>query len=117
MRIALLLLIRHLCLKIGVVVLTSDFCKGAERELLPGGCDSQRRISPLEAAVNSACVSWHALGVTPLWGPSGEPHGGKWPGCRGFVMLPESQNLWIIMRHGSVDMKPSEIGRKPTDQA
>ena len=77
----------------------------------PAGSDSPRRMSPLEAAFNTARVPWPTLGVTPLWGPSGKPHGGKWPGYRGFVMLPESQNLRIIMRHGSV-----EIGRKPTDQ-
>ena len=73
MRIALLLLIRDLCLRLGAFVLSGDFYKGAERELLSGGCDSQRRISPLEAAVNSACVPWHALGVTPLWGRCDEP--------------------------------------------
>ena len=44
--IALLLLVRDQCLKFGVVVLTGDFSKGAERALLSGGADDQRRISP-----------------------------------------------------------------------
>ena len=52
--IVLLLLIRDVCLKLGAVVLTSNFHKGAERELPPGGSESQRRISPLESRQSSA---------------------------------------------------------------
>ena len=61
------------------MVLTGDFNKGAERELPPGASDSQRRISPPEAAFSSA--------VTPLWGPGDEHYGDKWPDCCGFVVL------------------------------
>ena len=52
--IALLLLIRDVCFKRGAVVLTGDFNKSAERELLPGGSDSQRRISPLQPSARRA---------------------------------------------------------------
>ena len=92
--IALLFLTSDLCLKLGAVVLTVDFNKGAERGLPPGGSESQRRISPLEAAFSSARDPWPTLGVTPLWSPGDEPHGDKWPECCGFVILPESQSWW-----------------------
>ena len=39
------------------------------------------------------------------------------PECCGFVMLPESQNQWLIMWHGSFDVNPAAIGLKSTDQA
>ena len=39
------------------------------------------------------------------------------PECCGFVMLPESQNQWLIMWHGSFDVNPATIGLKSTDQA
>ena len=80
--VALLFLVRELCLKLGSVVLTRDFNKGAERELAPGG----------------------------------EHHGNKWSECCGFVMLPETQNQWLVMRHGSFNVVPASIGLKPTDQ-
>ena len=63
-------------------------CIREPRELPPGGTDDQRRISPLEAAFGFATVPWPTSGVTPLWGPAGERHGNKWPGCCGFVKLP-----------------------------
>ena len=47
--IALLLLIRDLCLEPGGEVLTGDFNKAVERET-PSGDFGERRISPLEAA-------------------------------------------------------------------
>ena len=47
--IALLLLIRDLCTKLGAVVLIGDFNKTAERELPAGGSEGQRRISPIDA--------------------------------------------------------------------
>ena len=54
------------CLKLGAVVLTGDLNKGAERELQLGGFDSQRHISPLEAALNSSYDPWPTSGVSPL---------------------------------------------------
>ena len=98
------------------VVLTGDFNKGAEREALSGDSGDQRRISPLDAAFGYACVPWPASGVTPLWGPGGEPHGKVWPECCGFVILPDSQNQCLITRHDSFNVKPAAIGLKPTDQ-
>ena len=59
--IALLLLIRDVCLKLGAVVLTGDFNNGAECELSPRCPESQRRISPLEATFSSACAPWPTL--------------------------------------------------------
>ena len=37
------------------------------------------------------CVTWPALGVTPLWGPGAEHHGDNWPECYRYVVLPGSQ--------------------------
>ena len=62
-------------MKLGAVILTGDFTKGAERELASSAPTDQCRISPLEAAFSCANVSWPTAGVTPLWGSSGEPHG------------------------------------------
>ena len=73
-------------------------------------------ISPLEAAFSFASVPWHTSGVTPLWGSGGESHGNRWPECCGFVLLPESQNQWFIMRRGSYNVIPAAIGQMPTDQ-
>ena len=80
--IALLLLIRDLCVVFWVP-------SGSLPLVAP---ESQRRISPLEAAFSLVRVPWPALEVTPLWGPGDEPHGDKWPKCCGFVILPESQS-------------------------
>ena len=86
--IALLLLVRDLCLKLGAVVLTRDFIKGAERELLSRGADDQRRISPLDAAFSFAAVPWATSGVTPLWRPAARALAisGR------SAMLPDTQN-------------------------
>ena len=51
--IVLLLLVRDLCLKLGAVMLTEDFNKGAERELPPGGTDDLRCISSLDVPLAS----------------------------------------------------------------
>ena len=80
--IALLLLIRDSCMKLGAFILTGDFDKGAEREAAANGSMDQRRISPLEASFNCANVPWPTSGV---WGPGGEPHGSTWPECCGFL--------------------------------
>ena len=104
--IALLLLMRDMCMKPGAVILTGDYIKGAECELASSGSTDQRRISPLEAASSHANIPWPTFEVTPLRGPSGEPSGGKWPECCGLVVLPESQNQWLIMRHGSYQCRP-----------
>ena len=53
--IALLLLIRDLCMELFAVILTGDFKKGAERELASSATTDQRRISPLEFAFSCAC--------------------------------------------------------------
>ena len=87
--IALLLLIRELCL-------TGDFNKAVERET-PSG-DGERRTSPMEGHAN---IPWPTFGVNPLWGPRGEPNG--------FVVLPESQSQWLIWRHGSINVVPAAI--------
>ena len=68
LRIALWLFVRDLCFRLGVVVLTGDFNKGAERELPPGVIDDQRRISPLDAASSFAAVPWSTTGVALLCG-------------------------------------------------
>ena len=87
---ALLLFVRDLCLRLGVVLLTGDFNKGAEREL-----------SPLEAAFDHA---------------GAEPQGHKWPECCGLVKKPHSQDRRLIMRHGSFDVVLASIGLKTTDK-
>ena len=113
MCIALLLLVRDLCLKLGAVVLTRDFIKGAERELLSRGADDQRPISPLDAAFSFAAVPWATSGVTPLWRPAARAKAisGR------SAMLPDTQNQWLVMRHGSFNVVTASIGLKPTDQA
>ena len=68
--IALFLLIRDLCMKLGAVILAGDFNKVTERELASSGPTDQRRTSPLEAAFSHASVPWPTSGVTPLWGPA-----------------------------------------------
>ena len=98
----LLVLIRDICMKLGAAILTGDFNKGAERELASSAPTDQRRISPLEAALSRANVLWPTSGVTPLRASHGEPHGCTLPECCGFVMLPESQNQWLIMRNRSI---------------
>ena len=90
--IALLLLVRDLCLKLGEVVLTGAFKKGAARELPSGGSDDQHRISPLEAAFSFAAVPWPTSGVTLLWAPAASSTGNKCPECCGFNKIPKSQN-------------------------
>ena len=99
--ISLFLLIRDLCIKLGAVIFTSDFNKGAERELASSAPVDQRRISPLKAAFSHANVPWRTSGVTPLWVPDGESQG--------------SQNHWMIMRHRSINVVPASIGLKTTD--
>ena len=47
-------------MKLGAVILTGDFNKGAESEAAANGPMEQRRISPLEN------VPWPTSGVTPL---------------------------------------------------
>ena len=111
--IALLLLICDLCMKLGAVILTGDFNKDVESET-PSG-DGERRTSPLEAAFSQANIPWPTFGVTPLWGP-GELNGRKWPHCCGFLVLPESQTQWLILRHASLNVVPAAIGMSATDQ-
>ena len=114
--IALLLFIRDLCMKLGAVILTRDFNKGAEREAASSGLSDQRRISPLEAAFSHANIPWPTSGVTPLWGPSGVRHNGTWPESCGFVVLPGSQPQWLILRHGSINVVLASIGLRTTDR-
>ena len=97
--IALLLLIRDLCMELFAVILTGDLNKGA-------------RISPLEAAFSCAMSCCQLLEVTPLLGRGGEPHGCMWPECCGFVVLPASQNQWLITRHGSINLVPQYHDRE-----
>ena len=73
-----------------------DYNKAVERET--SSADGERRTSPLEAAFRHANIPWPTIGVTPLWRPCGEPNGKKWPHCCGFMVLPESQPWWLILR-------------------
>ena len=86
---ALLLLIRDLCLKFGAVVLTGDFNKAVERET--SSSDGERRTSQMEA-------------------------GHKWPDCCRFMVLPESQSQWLILRHGSINVLLADVGLTATDK-
>ena len=92
---------------LGAVILTGDFSKGAECEASSGDC-GDRRISPLEAAISCYCVLWRTSDVYFTMGPGGE--------CFGFVVLPESQNRCLILRHGSISVVLLSIGLKTTDQ-
>ena len=107
---------RDLCVRLGAVLLTGDFNKGAERDLPPSGTDSQRRLSPLEAAFGHTPVPWPATVVNPWWGPGAEPEGKKWPECCGFGKMPGSQDKWLIMRHGSFELQPASTGWKASDK-
>ena len=106
--IALFLLIRDVCLKLGAVVLTGDFNNGAECELSPRCYETQRRISPLEAAFSFCVRPLAYLGVPPQWGSGDEPHRNTWSECCGFLILPESQREWLIMKHWSFNVKRAE---------
>ena len=115
--IALLLLVGDLCRKLGAAELTGALGKAAERET-PSG-DGERRTSPMDAAFHHTNLPWPTGGVTPLWplwGPGGEANGKKWPDCCGFVVVPESQSQWLIVRHGSIDVVPAAIWVKATGQ-
>ena len=46
------------------------------------------------------------FGVTPPWEAGGEPNGKGWPDCCGFVVLPEAQSQWLILRHGFIVVAP-----------
>ena len=63
--IALLLLIRDLCMKLGAVVLALVFNSAAERELPAGG--SEGHISPI-CSIQPCQQSESTSGVTPLMG-------------------------------------------------
>ena len=76
----------------------------------------ERQISPLEAAFSHANIPWPTSGVTRLWGPGSEPQGHKWPDCCGFMVLPESQSQWLILRHGSINVVPPDIGLRATEK-
>ena len=112
---AVLLVVCDMSLKFGAVVLSGDVNKAVEREALSGD-SGDRRVSSLEAANSYACVPWPTSGLTPLWGPGGEPHGEVWPECCGLVLLPKSPIQWLIVRRGSFDVEPATVGPKPTDQ-
>ena len=101
-------------MKLGAVILTGDFNKAVERET-PSGDFGDGRISPLEAAFGHTNTPWPTFGVAPLWGPGGEPNGGNWPDCCGFMVLPESQVQWLVLRHGSINVVPADIGLRATD--
>ena len=87
-------------MKLGAVIRTGDFNKAVERET-PSGDFAERRTSPLEASFSHANIPWPTFSVTLLWGLSDEPNGGRWPDCCGFLVPPESQTQWLILRHGS----------------
>ena len=70
----------------------------------------------MEVAFRHTNVPWPASGVTPLWSPSGEHHGHKWPDCCGFMVLPESQSQWLSLRHGSIDVNLADLGLRTTDK-
>ena len=54
-------------MKLGAVILTSDFNRAVERETPPGDF-GERRISPLEAAVSHAKIPRYFFGVTTAVG-------------------------------------------------
>ena len=54
--IALMLLARGLCLRLGKILLTGDFNKDAERELRSSGTEDQRRVSPMEPTFDHAAT-------------------------------------------------------------
>ena len=96
--IALLLLIRDLCLKLGVVVLTGDFTKAVERET--PSSDGDRRTSPPGAAFSHANTPWPTFGI-----------GITWPDCCGFVSCPSYRVSGLLYA-----MDPAAIGLGATDQ-
>ena len=114
--IAFLCLIRDFSSKLSAAILTCDFDKIGERELPAGASDCQRRISPLQAAFNHANIPWPTSGATLPWGSSGEPRGGTWLDCCGFVVLPDPQSQRLMIRHGSVNVVPANIGLRSEDQ-
>ena len=100
--IVLLLVTRDLCFKLGAVVLTGDFNRAVERVTVSGD-SGDRRILTLEDAFSYACVPWPTSGGQQVARV-----------LRSRRVL-ESQNQWLIIRHGSFDV-PSANGLKPTDQ-
>ena len=82
----------------------------------PSGDLNERQISPLEAAFSHTNIPWPTSGVIPLWGLGGEPRGHKWPDCCRFMVRPESQSQWLILRHGSINVILADVGLTATDK-
>ena len=103
--IALLLLIRDLCIKLGAVIPTGDFNKAVN-------------VRSLRWKPPSATPTFHGLLLVSLGCgvPGGELHGHEWPDCCGFMVLPESQSQWLILRHGSVNVVLADIGVRATEK-
>ena len=100
--IALLLLVRDLCLKLGAVVLTGDFNKGAECELSPGGTDDRRRTSPAQGSFYLCQCSLAHFRRHAVVGLDGDSHGNKRPECCGFATLEgcTTSNVWTLYEMG-----------------
>ena len=107
--IAFLCLIRDLSSKLSAAIVTCDFDKIGDRKLPAGASDCQRRISPLQAAFNHANIPWPTSGATLPCSPYGEPRGGTWLDCCGFVVLPDLQSQRLRIRHGSINVVPASI--------
>ena len=51
----------------------------------------------------------HPASRRSLWDRGGELHRNLWPECCGFVILPESQNQLLTIRHGSFGIRSATI--------
>ena len=60
-------------------------------------------------------ISVHSLVLPWIVEHATDPNGKKWPDCCGFMVLPESQAQWLILRNGSVNVVPAAIALRATD--
>ena len=54
-------------------------------------------------------------GPTPLWGPGAIP--GEWTDVCGFIVLPNSHELWKVRLHGAFTMPREILGLSQRDQS
>ena len=106
--------LRDLGMKLGAVIL-ADVSTWPLNVKTPSGDLDERQNSPLEAAFSHTNIPWPTSGVIPLWVPGGEPRGHKWPDCCRFMVLPESQSQWLILRYGSINVILADVGLTATD--
>ena len=106
----LLLTIRAIMQDEHVDLVACDFNGAAWRQL------SGNSLQPTSTLRGGICR--HGLskaGPTPLWGPGAIP--GEWTDVCGFIVLPNSHELWKVRLHGAFTMPREILGLSQRDQS